>query len=82
MGLEITELTELLTAIVEPARERFLARVNDFMSPDITMLGETFAAEVADVRSVNQKSDFDACKMRSELVIMLTVHQCDGVHGF
>jgi hypothetical protein len=49
MRLEVAELTELLPTIIEPACERLFSSVDNFVGPDITVLGETFATKVTDI---------------------------------
>lgn len=44
---EVSELRELLVAVVEPAGVRLCGGVDDFVGADIAVLGESFAADVA-----------------------------------
>lgn len=56
--LQISQLSELLAAIVKPARERFDLLVNDLVRPNIATLSKSFTANIAIVWSFPGVSSF------------------------
>lgn len=52
MRLEIAQLGELLVAVVQLASEGFCGCMYDLVCPDVAMLGESFAANVAVIRTL------------------------------
>jgi hypothetical protein len=56
--LQVSELGELLSAIVKAAEVRFGMIVDDFVSPYVSTLGEAFAALLALIGSFASVSSF------------------------
>jgi hypothetical protein len=52
MRLQIPQLSEMLPALVQLASVGLRGRVDDFVGPHVSVLGEGFAADVAVVRAL------------------------------
>jgi hypothetical protein len=52
MRLQVAQLSEMLSTLVQLAGVGFRCRVNDFVSSHISVLGESLAADIAMIRSL------------------------------
>jgi hypothetical protein len=52
MRFQVAQLGKMLPTLIQLASVRFRCCVNDFVSPHISMLGESLAADIAVVRSL------------------------------
>jgi hypothetical protein len=66
--LQVTELSELLSAVIQSARERFDLLVNDLVCTDVATLGKSLAADVTAVWSLSSMAPLMRLEMRSATV--------------
>jgi hypothetical protein len=52
MRFQITQLRKMLPALVQLASVRFRCCMDDLVSPDVSVLGESLAADIAMIRSL------------------------------